>query len=96
MTAVIAAWVLAELSRRDLVPAIWLPDFEVRQERERARWRLHLVKHRSALKQRVHSALMCLRARLPGLRSVRPPAARCSSASISRTPGEPTCSPRSR
>jgi transposase len=55
----IDAWVLAELSRRDLVPAIWLPDFEVRQERERSRWRLHLVKHRSQLKHRVHSALMC-------------------------------------
>jgi transposase len=54
----IDAWVLAELSRRELVPAIWLPDFHVRQERERARWRLHLVKHRTALKQRVHSALM--------------------------------------
>jgi transposase len=54
----IDAWVLAELSRRELVPAIWLPGFQVRQERERARWRLHLVKHRSALKQRVHSALM--------------------------------------
>ena len=27
----IDAWVLAELSRRDLVPAIWLPDFEQRQ-----------------------------------------------------------------
>jgi transposase len=54
----IDAWVLAELSRRDLVPAIWLPDFQVRQERERARWRLHLVRHRSMLKQRVHSALM--------------------------------------
>src|ERR671916_18700 len=52
----IDAWVLAELSRRELVPAIWLPGFQVRQERERARWRLHLVKHRSALKQRVHSA----------------------------------------
>jgi transposase len=50
--------VLAELSRRDLVPAIWLHDFGVCAERERARWRLHLVKHRSALKQRVHSALM--------------------------------------
>ena len=35
----IDAWVLAELSRRDLVPAIWLPSFELRQERERARWR---------------------------------------------------------
>lgn len=29
----IDGWVLAELSRRDLVPAIWLPDFEQRQER---------------------------------------------------------------
>lgn len=35
----IDAGVLAELSRRDLVPAIWLPDPEVRAERERARWR---------------------------------------------------------
>jgi transposase len=54
----IDAWVLAELSRRELVPAIWLPSFAQRQERERARWRLHLVKHRSSLKQRVHSQLM--------------------------------------
>jgi transposase len=54
----IDAWVLAELSRRELVPAIWLPSFQVRQERERARWRLHLVKHRSMLKQRVHAQLM--------------------------------------
>jgi transposase len=51
----IDAWVLAELSRRDLVPAIWLPDPAVRAERERARWRLHLVRHRSSLKQRVHA-----------------------------------------
>jgi hypothetical protein len=51
----IDAWVLAELSRRDLVPAIWLPDPLVRAERERARWRLHLVRHRSSLKQRVHA-----------------------------------------
>jgi transposase len=54
----IDAWVLAELSRRDLVPAIWLPPVETRQERERARWRLHLVKHRSMLKARIHSTLM--------------------------------------
>jgi len=54
----IDAWVLAELSRRELVPAIWLPDFTVRQERERARWRLHLVKHRSMLKHCVHAQLM--------------------------------------
>jgi transposase len=54
----IDAWVLAELSRRDLVPAIWLPPMGVRAERERARWRMHLVKHRSMLKHRIHSTLM--------------------------------------
>jgi transposase len=54
----IDAWVLAELCRRDLVPAIWLPDPSVRAERERARWRLHLVRHRSSLKQRVHAVLL--------------------------------------
>jgi transposase len=54
----IDAWVLAELSRRELVPAIWLPDPDVRAERERARWRLHLVRHRSSLKQRVHAVLL--------------------------------------
>src|SRR4051794_33848023 len=52
----IDAWVLAELSWRELVPAIWLPTFAVR--RERARWRLHLIKHRSMRKHRVHAQLM--------------------------------------
>jgi transposase len=41
--------VLAELSFRGLVPAIWLPDPRLRSERERARFRLHLVKHRTGL-----------------------------------------------
>lgn len=54
----IDAWVLAELCRRDLVPAVWLPTPEVRGERERARWRLHLVRHRAALKNRIHATLM--------------------------------------
>jgi transposase len=54
----IDAWVLAELSRRDLVPAIWLPDPRVRTERERARFRLHLVKHRVMFKNRIHSTLI--------------------------------------
>jgi transposase len=54
----IDAWVLAELSRRELVPAIWLPDPSVRAERERARFRLHLVRQRTRLKQRVHSQLV--------------------------------------
>ncbi|MCA1680099.1 MAG: IS110 family transposase [Actinobacteria bacterium] len=50
--------VLAILSHRDLVPAIWLPDPAVREERELARFRLHLVKHKSALKNRIHSTLI--------------------------------------
>jgi transposase len=53
----IDCWVLAELARRKLVPEIWLPGPQVRAERERARFRLHLVKHRSALKNRVHAIL---------------------------------------
>lgn len=54
----IDSWVLAELGRRDLVPAIWLPDPETRAERERARFRLHLVRHRTALKNRIHATLI--------------------------------------
>src|SRR5215216_2307944 len=54
----IDARVLAVLSQRDLVPAIWLLDPRVRGERELARFRLHLVKHRSQLKNRIHSALI--------------------------------------
>ena len=54
----IDARVLAELCRLDLVPAVWLPDPTVRAEREEARFRLHLVKHRTALKNRIHSTLI--------------------------------------
>jgi transposase len=54
----IDAWVLAELSRRELVPAIWLPGFAQRAERERARWRLFLVRKRSSLKHRIHAQLL--------------------------------------
>jgi len=50
--------VLATLSHRDLVPAIWLPDPRIREERELARFRLHLIKHRSMLKHRIHSSLI--------------------------------------
>lgn len=56
-TDTIDCWVLAELARLQLVPEIWLPDPSVRAERERARFRLHLVKHRSSLKNRVHAIL---------------------------------------
>jgi len=56
-TDTIDTWVLAELARLGLVPEIWLPEPEIRAERERARFRLHLVKHRSALKNRIHAIL---------------------------------------
>jgi len=61
----IDAWVLAELSRRELVPAIWLRSFELRAERERARWRLFLVRERFSLKHRVHAQLMAFGHRCP-------------------------------
>ena len=57
--------VLAELSFRDLEPAIWLPTPELRREREISRWRLHLVKHRSILKNRVHSTLIAFGHQVP-------------------------------
>src|SRR3989442_6943775 len=56
-TDTIDCWLLVELARLELVPEIWLPDPTVRAERERARFRLHLVKHRRALKNRVHAIL---------------------------------------
>jgi transposase len=52
------ARVLAELSFRDLVPAIWLPSQQLRRERELSRYRLHLVKHRTSLKNRIHATLI--------------------------------------
>src|SRR5205814_369489 len=90
----IDAWVLAELTRRDLVPAIWLPDPMVRAERERARWRLHLVRHRSSLKQRVHAVLLthgkpCPLSDLFGVRGRQLLACR----SCCRCPGSPGYSP---
>src|SRR5688572_3310537 len=54
----IDSMVLAVLSHRELVPAIWLPDPRVREQRELARFRMHLVKHKSALKNRIHSTLI--------------------------------------
>jgi transposase len=50
--------VLAELSRLDLVPAVWIPPFEVRQDRERARFRIGLVHQRTSLKNRIHAILI--------------------------------------
>lgn len=54
----IDARILADLSRRDLVPSIWIPSQQVREDRELARFRLHLVKHRTGLKNRVHAQMI--------------------------------------
>lgn len=54
----IDAAVLADLSRRDLIPAIWLPDPATRAARELSRFRIGLVKHRTMFKNRIHSVLM--------------------------------------
>ncbi len=89
----IDAWVLAELSRRELVPAVWLPSFEQRGERERARWRLHLVRHRSSLKHRVHAQLLAFGHTCPSATCSELPAVGCSSASISPSRGAPVCWP---
>ena len=67
----IDAWVLAELARRDLVPAIWLPDPTVRVGTRAALFRLHLVRHRTALKNRIHATLIAFGHPVPGVRPVR-------------------------
>src|SRR5512132_3449520 len=54
----IDARVLAQLSLHDLVPAIWLPDPSIRRERELARFRLYMVRHRTSLKIRIHGTLI--------------------------------------
>ena len=88
--------VLATLSQRDLVPAIWLPDPRIREERELARFRLHLVKHRSMLKHRIHSTPDQLRQALPGHRPVRGRGQEATrSGSRCPSPGGATSPPRS-
>jgi transposase len=54
----IDARILAWLSYRDLVPAIWIPGVEVRSNRERARFRIFLVNKRTSLKNRIHSSMI--------------------------------------
>jgi transposase len=87
----IDARVLALLSQRDLVPAIWLPDPRVREERELARFRLHLVKHRSQLKHRIHSTLMSFGRPCPVSDLFGVAGASCSRGSRCRSPGSATC-----
>ena len=95
----IDARVLAELGRRELVPAIWLPDPGTREARERSRFRLHLVRHRSSLKSRIHATLITFG---HPSSSATPGSARWSTSrggatgeDRSRRPGPSTCAGRS-
>ena len=61
---------LAELCRRELVPALWIPSLEERALRERPKRRLHLVRLRTSAENRVFGLLTQwgLRIRLDRLR----------------------------
>src|SRR3954452_17754883 len=49
----IAARVLSELARRELVPELWVPPLEDRALRERLRRRMHLVRMRASAMNRI-------------------------------------------
>jgi transposase len=51
------ARVLAELCRRDLVPALWIPSIDNRALRERLRRRMHLVRMRASAQNRIFGLL---------------------------------------
>src|SRR5215207_8473818 len=51
------ARVLAELCRRDLVPALWVPSLTDRELRERLRRRMHLVRMRASAMNRIFGLL---------------------------------------
>ncbi len=92
----IDAKVLAVLSQRDLVPAIWLPDPTIRRERELARFRLHLVRHRTTLKNRIHATLITFGHPCPSQICSATPAASCSTGSRSPIRGGATSTSASR
>jgi transposase len=66
------ARVLAELRRRDLVPALWIPSTEDRALRERLRRRAHLVKARTSHRNRIFGLLTQFGLRI-SLRRLREP-----------------------
>jgi transposase len=66
------ARVLAELVRRDLVPALWVPSLAERALKERLLRRMHLVRLRTSAKNRAHGVLTQFGVRLP-LRRLRQP-----------------------
>jgi transposase len=68
------ARVLAELCRRDLVPELWVPSAEDRALRERLRRRMHLVRTRTAARNRIFGLLTQFGLRLSYRRLRRPDA----------------------
>jgi transposase len=56
-TDTVDAGVLAELCRRDLVPALWVPSLEERALREQLRRRMHLVRLRASAMNRIFGLL---------------------------------------
>src|SRR3982751_3335469 len=66
------ARVLAELCRRDLVPALWLPSLDDRALRERLRRRMHLVRLRTSARNRIFGLLTPWGLRL-SLKRLAPP-----------------------
>jgi transposase len=68
------ARVLAELCRRDLVPELWLPSLEDRALRERLRRRMHLVRTRTAARNRIFGLLTQFGLRISHRRLRRPDA----------------------
>jgi transposase len=68
------ARVLAELCRRELVPALWVPSLEERALRERLRRRTHLVRLRTSAMNRTFGVLTQWGLRIPLERLRRPDA----------------------
>jgi transposase len=66
--------VLAELCRRDLVPALWLPSLDERALRERLKRRMHLVRMRTMARNRIHGVLTQWGLKLPTARLRQPDA----------------------
>ncbi len=66
------ARVLAELCRRDLVPAVWLPSLDDRALRERLKRRMHLVRMRTMARNRIHGVLTQWGLKIPTTRLRQP------------------------
>jgi len=66
------ARVLAELCRRDLVPAVWLPSLGDRELRERLRRRMHLIHMRTMARNRIQGVLTQWGLKLPVTRLRQP------------------------